>query len=67
MAKGINWLTEEEAVKAMKNVYSPTSLQIFTRNEKRKKLPIRTTKIGKKILYSGVDIENFLNQKHEAE
>lgn len=67
MAKGINWLTEEEAVKALKNAYTPKSLQIFTRDQKRKKLPIRTNKIGKKIIYSGVDIENFLNQKHEAE
>lgn len=63
MAKGINWLTEEEAVKALKYAYSPTSLQIFTRNEKRKKLPIRTVKIGKKILYSGRDIEKYINDQ----
>lgn len=64
MAKeGINWLTESEALQALKNAYSKKCLQVYTRDEKRKKLPIRTTKVGRKILYSGVDIQNFLNQR----
>lgn len=64
MAKaGINWVTEERAVEMLFNAYTPLSLQIFTRNEKRRKLPIRTKKLGRKILYSGADIENYLNEQ----
>lgn len=59
----INWCSEEEAVKALAGAYNKESLRVFTRNEKRKKLPIRTSKIGRKILYSKADIETFINQK----
>jgi hypothetical protein len=56
-----NWVTQDRAVEMLHHAYTPLSLQIFTRNEKRKKLPIRTKKLGKKILYSGSDIESFIN------
>jgi hypothetical protein len=65
MQKGINWMSEEDAMKLLS--YSKSSLRIFTRNEKRKKLPIRTSKLNNKtILYSGQDIQNYINQRATA-
>lgn len=58
--QNINWISEEEAMKILG--YSKSSLRIFTRNEKRKKLDIRTRKLNhRKILYSGTDINSFIN------
>jgi hypothetical protein len=57
----INWIREEEAMKMLN--YSKSSLRIFTRNEKRKKLDIRTRKLNHKtVIYSKTDIEQFINQ-----
>lgn len=66
MAKdNFNWMSEEQA--AQKLGYKVESLRILTRNEKRKTLPIRTSKINRKtILYSGTDIENYINQRATA-
>jgi hypothetical protein len=55
-----NWIREHEAM-ALLN-YSKSSLRIFTMNEKRRKLDIRTKKLNHKtVLYSKVDIERFIN------
>jgi predicted DNA-binding transcriptional regulator AlpA len=57
----INWVKEQEAMQMLG--YSKSSLRIFTMNEKRKKLPIRTKKLNHKtVLYSKMDIEQFINQ-----
>lgn len=63
MAKdNFNWMSEKDA--AEKLGYKVESLRILARNEKRKTLPIRSTKINRKtILYSGTDIDNYINQK----
>jgi hypothetical protein len=56
----VNWTTEQEAMKLLN--YSKHSLRVFTMNEKRKKLDIRTKKLNAKtVLYSKTDIENFIN------
>jgi hypothetical protein len=62
MSKGINWISEEDACQKLGiNKYT---LRTYTRNEKRKKLDLRTAKLSKtKILYSGVDIENYINER----
>lgn len=61
----INWISEEEASRVLG--YKKNSLRILTRNEKRKRLPIRTSKINHKtILYSKTDIEDFINQRSIA-
>lgn len=65
MAKPINWCKESEAMELLG--YTKESLRILTRNEKRKRLPIRTSKINHKtILYSKQDIEDFINEKQFA-
>jgi hypothetical protein len=58
----INWVKEQEAMQMLG--YSKSSLRIFTMNEKRKKLPIRTKKLNHKtVLYSApLDIDQFINQ-----
>jgi hypothetical protein len=62
--KGVNWISEERALQMLFNSYTKSSLRIFTRNQKRKKLPIRTKKLNHKtILYSAIDIENFINSR----
>jgi hypothetical protein len=61
-AKTINWVSEERALEMLFHGYAKSSLRIFTRNEKRKKLPIMTKKLNHKtILYSGTDIETYIN------
>jgi hypothetical protein len=56
-----NWTSEKEAMELLG--YKKSSLRIFTMNEKRKKLDIRTKKLNHKtILYSKVDIDRFINQ-----
>ena len=58
----INWVNEQRAIEMLHNAYTKSSLRILTRNEKRKRLPIRTKKLNAKtILYSGTDIELFIN------
>jgi hypothetical protein len=66
MAKSsINWISEEQATQKLG--YTKESLRLFTRNERMKKLPIRTTKINAKtILYSMTDIEEYINSKQLA-
>lgn len=60
MRAEINWIDENTA--AAKLGYKPLSLRLFTRNEKRRKLPIRTKKLNHRtILYSMVDIDNYIN------
>lgn len=63
MAKeNLNWCSEAEAAKLLG--YQVDSLRIFTRNEKRKKLPIRTSKLNhSKILYSKTDIDKYIASK----
>jgi hypothetical protein len=63
MAKeSFNWVDEQTAMKL--TGYGKHSLRVFTMNEKRKKLPIRTRKLNaKEIIYSGSDIENWRNTK----
>jgi hypothetical protein len=48
MAKPINWISEEQATQKLG--YTKESLRLFTRNERMKKLPIRTTKINAKTI-----------------
>jgi hypothetical protein len=56
----INWIREEEAMKMLN--YSKSSLRVFTMNEKRRKLDIRTKKLNHKtVLYSKIDIDRFIN------
>lgn len=58
----INWVAETEAIKLLHNAYTKESLRIFTMNEKRKKLPIRTKKLNHKtVLYSSTDIIDYIN------
>jgi hypothetical protein len=65
-SKPVNWVSEERALEMLFNGYTKSSLRIFTRNEKRKKLPIRTKKLNHKtILYSGTDILNYINAEME--
>jgi hypothetical protein len=55
-----NWCEESEAMQMLG--YKKSSLRIFTMNEKRKKLDIRTKKLNHKtVLYSKTDIERFIN------
>lgn len=57
----INWIREEKAMEMLG--LAKSSLRIYTMNEKRRKLDIRTKKLNHKtILYSGSDIERFINQ-----
>jgi hypothetical protein len=60
--ESMNWVSEKEAVKALFNAYSKKSLQIYTRDEKGKKLPIRTIKIGPGISLQigGLRFTNYL-------
>jgi hypothetical protein len=56
----INWINEKEATELLG--YSKHSLRVFTMNEKRRKLDIRTKKLNHKtVLYSKVDIDRFIN------
>jgi hypothetical protein len=60
--KDIEWVSEVRALEMLFHGYKKSSLRLFTRNEKKKKLPIRTKKLNHKtILYSGTDIENYIN------
>jgi hypothetical protein len=60
MKAAINWVREEEAMELLN--YKKSSLRIFTMNEKRRKLDIRTKKLNHKtVLYSLVDIQRFIN------
>jgi hypothetical protein len=55
-----NWTDEKTAMQMLG--YSKSSLRIFTMNEKRRKLDIRTKKLNHKtVLYSLVDIQRFIN------
>lgn len=65
MANPINWLDEETVCKRLGlNKYT---LRLYTRNEKRKKINLRTAKLSKtKILYSGVDLEKYITSKLSA-
>lgn len=61
MKKTTEWIDEDTAMKILG--YKKSSLRIFTRDPKRKKLPIRTVKLqSKKILYSKTDIEDFIHE-----
>lgn len=61
----INWIDEETAMEKLG--YKKYPLRTATRDQKRKKLPIRTSKISKtKILYSGTDIEEYIASKQTA-
>jgi hypothetical protein len=65
MPKGINWIDEERATKILG--YKKHWLRTLTRDPKRKTLPIRTSKINHKtILYSGDDIQNYINKNSIA-
>jgi hypothetical protein len=62
MAKTINWIREEEATAILG--YKKESLRILCRNEKRKRLPIRSIKLNfKTFLYSKADIEAYINSR----
>lgn len=64
MAKeAINWVDGETAVKMLFNSYCYKVLKTYTRDPKRKKLPIATRKLGKQILFSGADIQTFLKNQ----
>ena len=63
--EAINWVSEEVAMQRLG--YTKESLRILTRNEKRKTLPIRTSKPNRKtVLYSGNDIENYILERMYA-
>lgn len=63
--ENINWVNEAKACEMLG--YAKKTLRIKTRDEKRKTLPIRTSKINHKtILYSGTDIENFIAERMTA-
>lgn len=64
MAKDqLNYVDESTAVSMLFNAYTPKTLRVYTTDPKRKKLPIRTRKIGNKIVYSSTDIQNFILEK----
>jgi hypothetical protein len=64
VSKAINWCKESEAMELLG--YTKESLRILTRNEKRKRIPVRTSKINHKtILYSKTDIEQFIDQQSQ--
>ena len=56
----LNYVDENTAVAMLHNAYKPKTLKEYVRE---KKLPIRTTKIGRKRLYSATDIQTFIQLK----
>jgi hypothetical protein len=60
-----NWCSEEEAMKLLG--YTKASLRILTRNEKRKSVPVRTSKPNyHTFLYSKTDIEKYIEERATA-
>jgi hypothetical protein len=57
-----NWCSEEEALNLL-GFTNKYHLRVITRDEKRKRLDIRTSKpSGRKVLYSKTDIINHINK-----
>jgi hypothetical protein len=57
-----DWIEEEEAARLLG--YKVPVLRIYTYNPKKAKLPIRFSKVSRKrIVYSGTDIQNYINSK----